>query len=86
LFENYHYPLDMVYPMIKNYMRKAKIPKLNKKRGLHSLRHTMASMLLEKDTPLSTISSMLGHSNTVFFVVILSVRIQPKKNISNNYL
>jgi len=31
--------------------------------GLHSLRHTLASTLLEKDVPLSTISDILGHMN-----------------------
>lgn len=49
--------------MIVNYMRKSKIPRLQKKRGLHSLRHTLASLLLEKDTPLSTISGILGHTD-----------------------
>ncbi|MCL1882320.1 MAG: site-specific integrase, partial [Defluviitaleaceae bacterium] len=68
--------------MIRNYMRKAKIPKLNKKRGLHSLRHTMASMLLEKDTPLSTISSMLGHSSTDITSVYLKVDIAKLKDCS----
>ncbi|MFC0164702.1 MULTISPECIES: tyrosine-type recombinase/integrase [Bacillus] len=31
---------------------------------LHSLRRTLASMLLEKDTPLPAISEILGHVNT----------------------
>ena len=33
------------------------------KRGLHSLRHTLASRLLEKGTPLPTISEILGHTS-----------------------
>lgn len=34
------------------------------KQGLHSLRHSLASRLLEKDTPLSVISNILGHVNS----------------------
>src|SRR5437762_6470606 len=33
------------------------------KRGFHSLRHTLATRLLEKDTPLTTIAEILGHSS-----------------------
>jgi len=51
-----------LYELIRRYMESAHIPVTkNHKRGMHSLRHTMASMLLEKDTPLSTIADILGH-------------------------
>ncbi|MCA9439653.1 MAG: tyrosine-type recombinase/integrase [Candidatus Omnitrophica bacterium] len=32
--------------------------------GLHSLRHTLASQMLERNTPLETIASVLGHRST----------------------
>jgi integrase/recombinase XerD len=36
----------------------------DKKQGLHSLRHTLASTLLEQGTPLPVISEVLGHFNS----------------------
>jgi len=33
------------------------------KRGMHSLRHTLATRLLEKETPLTTIAEILGHTS-----------------------
>jgi integrase len=35
----------------------------SQKRGLHSLRHTLASRLLEKGTPFTTIAEILGHTS-----------------------
>ena len=34
-----------------------------RKRGLHSLRHTLATRLLQKATPLTTIAAILGHTS-----------------------
>ena len=33
------------------------------KRGFHSLRHTLATRLLQKGTPLTTIAEILGHTS-----------------------
>jgi integrase len=33
------------------------------KRGMHSLRHTLATRLLQKETPLTTIAEILGHTS-----------------------
>ena len=45
------------------------------KRGAHSLRHTLATRLLEKGTPFSTIAEILGHSS------LESTRIYAKANV-----
>lgn len=67
---------DHLYQLIQRYMQLAHLPVLKKHRGMHSLRHTMASMLLEKDTPLSTISDILGHCDTNSTAVYLKIDIK----------
>ena len=59
--------------LIKAYMVKAHIPMRGRHRGMHSLRHTMASVLLEKDTPLPVISDIIGHLDTNSTAVYLKV-------------
>lgn len=64
---------DHLEQLIRAYMVKAHIPKLKKRRGMHSLRHTMASVLLEKDTPLPVISDIIGHLDTNSTAIYLKV-------------
>ena len=64
---------DHLSQIIYAYMEKAHIPKLKKRRGMHSLRHTMASVLLENGTPLPVISDIIGHLNTNSTAVYLKV-------------
>jgi len=45
------------------------------KRGIHSLRHTLATQLLEKGTPFTTIAEILGHTS------LESTRIYAKANV-----
>lgn len=59
--------------LIRAYMVKAHIPMRGRHRGMHSLRHTMASVLLEKDTPLPVISDIIGHLDTNSTAVYLKV-------------
>jgi integrase/recombinase XerD len=77
---------DHLSQMIKNYMVLAHIPTLKKKRGMHSLRHTMASMLLEHDTPLSIITDILGHIDTDSTSVYLKVDIKKLKECSLTFV
>ena len=76
---------DHLSQLIKRYMVLGHISTLKKKRGMHSLRHTMASMLLEKDTPLSTISDILGHIDTDSTAVYLKVDIKKLKECALSF-
>jgi len=51
-----------LYTHTRKYMHKAKIfmPK-SRKAGTHALRHSLASLLLEKEVPPAVISGVLGH-------------------------
>ncbi len=51
--------------MIVKYMRMAKLPVSGKKKvGMHSLRHTLATVLMEQQTPIQEIANILGHQST----------------------
>ena len=52
-----------LHQMLSRYMDFAKIEKTDQKRGLHSLRSTLALALLDSGTPLPTISEALGHNS-----------------------
>ena len=76
---------DHLAQMIKRYLQLAHLPTLKKKRGMHSLRHTMASMLLEKNTPLAIISDILGHIDTDSTAVYLKIDINKLKECSLSF-
>ncbi|WP_372364573.1 site-specific integrase [Candidatus Uabimicrobium sp. HlEnr_7] len=71
---------DHLRQIVVKYMKLARIPISPKKKvGMHSLRHTLASLLLENDTPLPVISDILGHVDTNSTVVYLKVDIKKLK-------
>lgn len=76
---------DHLDQLVRRYMMLAHIPTLQKRRGMHSLRHTMASMLLEKDTPLPVISDILGHMDTNSTAIYLKVDIQKLKECALSF-
>jgi integrase/recombinase XerD len=52
------------YHIIRGSARVANLTaSFGRRAGLHSLRHSLATALLEKHTPLSTIAGILGHAN-----------------------
>ena len=76
---------DRLHQIIVKYMRLAKIPILpHKKKGMHSLRHTLASRLLAENTPLPIISDILGHISTNSTAVYLKVDINKLRECALN--
>jgi site-specific recombinase XerD len=76
---------DHLRQIIVKYMRLAHIPISSKKRvGMHSLRHTLASLLLENNTSLPVISDILGHVDTESTAVYLKVDIKKLKECPLN--
>jgi integrase/recombinase XerD len=52
------------YHIIRRSARVANLSaSVDQRMGMHSLRHSLATTLLEKHTPLSTIAGVLGHAN-----------------------
>lgn len=76
---------DHLYQVVVKYMRLAKIPiSPLKKKGMHSLRHTLASRLLENKTPLSVISDILGHIRSDSTAVYLKVDVNMLRECALN--
>jgi len=74
---------DHLHQIIIKYMKLAHIPTSPKKRvEMHSLRHTLASLLLENNTPLPIISNILGHLDVESSAVYLKVDIKKLKECS----
>lgn len=75
---------NMHYILTK-YFRSAGITIPREKRhGLHSLRHTLASTLLEQGQPLAMISCVLGHMNTQSTSVYLHTDVHRLKECALN--
>jgi site-specific recombinase XerD len=74
-----------LHQVIAKYLRLAKIPLAPaKKRGMHALRHTLASRLLEKETPLPVISDILGHACSDATAAYLKVDIERLRQCALN--
>ena len=70
------------HTMITKYMDKVNINYSNKHHGTHSLRHSLASNLLIKNTPIATISSVLGHSTIKTTQKYLTIDVNNLKELS----
>jgi site-specific recombinase XerD len=66
-----------LHNIITKYTRLAgiELPR-GSKRGMHSLRHTLASVLLEQHTPLPVISEILGHMSVLSTSVYLKIDLE----------
>lgn len=66
-----------VYNVVSTCMKKANIRQSQgEQKGAHCLRHTIASRLLAAETPISIISSVLGHSDKNTAMVYLSTDLE----------
>ncbi len=72
-----------LHSVVKQHMRNAGISMQNgKKHGPHALRHSLASALLEENTPLPIISEVLGHSNTQSTSAYLKIDVKQLRTCS----
>ena len=73
------------YHIMKAYLRKAGVQfDTEKSHGLHTLRHTLATRLLEQDIPLPTISEILGHASVASTKVYLQIDIDGLRKCALN--
>ena len=71
-----------IFSIVSKYIKKAGIETGNKHHGPHSLRHSMASSLLEEKTPLPVISAALGHSSTKNTIRYLRIDIELLRSVA----
>ena len=64
---------ETFHSFVTHYMYAAGIDMNNKKHGPHALRHSLATRLLQAQTPLPIISEALGHSNTDSTMIYLKI-------------
>lgn len=83
LFVRHHAPFETfgthanLHNIITKYTRLAGIKlRTGASQGMHSLRHTLASVLLEQETPLPVISEILGHMSTISTSVYLKIDLE----------
>lgn len=69
---------------IKKYMKFAGI-EIKSRKAAHSLRHTLASTLLQNETPIITISDVLGHFNTATTIGYTKVDIPALRQCALSY-
>jgi len=66
-----------LYRTVEKYMVRAKLPiSAKRKNGMHSLRHSLATTLLEENIPLDEISGILGHTSSNSTSIYLNTNIE----------
>ena len=61
-----HYPFEKMeqFTDFNKYFDKCDFKQKDTKKGIHNLRHSLATNLLDNDIPIHIISSVLGHTST----------------------
>ena len=67
---------DALYHVVNRYLHKAGINTENRHHGTHSLRHSLATRLLEHGESLPVISEVLGHGDTQVTTVYTAIDIK----------
>lgn len=70
------------WSIINKYMDAAGIKINNRKHGLHSMRHSMASNLLKNNTPYPVITGVLGHENSNTTKLYLRIDIEQLRTVA----
>lgn len=65
--------------LVHNHLRRSGIRIEGRKQGSHTLRHSLASRLLEHEIPLPVISEILGHTNTETTMTYLRIDVPALK-------
>lgn len=78
----HHIELKSHNYIVKNYMVKAEININGRKHGFHSLRHSMATLLLKQDVSLYSISTILGHKDIRTTMTYLDIDVSKLKELA----
>lgn len=54
---------SQVHTVVSKYFKNARIDMSKRKHSSHALRHSLASTLLNNNTPMHVINDVLGHTN-----------------------
>lgn len=73
---------NVFWSTINKYMDAAGICINNRKHGLHSMRHSLASNLLKQNTPFPVITGVLGHENSNTTKLYLRIDIEQLRSVS----
>ena len=80
-FEPYE-KANVFHDVVTKYLDKAKIYYSDRKHGLHSMRHSLASNLLKNNIPYPVITGILGHKATSTTQMYLSIDIEQLRKIA----
>ena len=73
---------NVFHYVITKYMAEAGISFSDRKHGLHSMRHSLASNLLKNNTPYPVITGILGHENTSTARLYLAIDIEQLRSVA----
>lgn len=72
---------NVFWSIINKYLDLAQIEMKDRKHGLHAMRHSLASNLLKSNTPLPTITGILGHENSNTTKMYLRIDIEQLRTV-----